>query len=172
MNIGRDESFVEFVNSFSPTLLKVAYLLTSDHGHAEDLLQTALLKAARRWPSLTETETAYGYVRKILVNTHISWLRRRRVPERLVDFHSEHELPVYEQYAPSNDTAAALSTLPPGMRAVLVLRFYEDLSEADTARVLGCSAGNVKSQTSRALSRLRENLVAAREATQRRATTT
>lgn len=155
MSSSQDASFTEFVRTFSPALLRVAHLLTGDHGHAEDLVQTALLKASRRWWRLANPEAAYGYVRTVLVNSHISAMRRRRVPEQLTDAPPEPAWAAHQHFSAPDRTAAALAALPPGMRAVVVLRFHEDLSEADTALALGCSVGNVKSQTSRALDRLR-----------------
>jgi RNA polymerase sigma-70 factor (sigma-E family) len=162
---GDDEAFTEFVAVFSPALLRVAYLLTGDHHHAEDLLQTALLKVSRRWRRLDNPSAAYAYVRTALVNSHISFLRRRRVPERLIDAPPDAGWASHEHFAAADRVTVALAALPAGMRAVLVLRFYEDLSEADTARVLGCSVGNVKSQTSRGLERLRRHLGAGPPAT-------
>jgi RNA polymerase sigma-70 factor (sigma-E family) len=153
-----DESFTEFVTLFSPALLRTAYLLTGDRGHAEDLLQTALLKVSRRWWRLDNPMKAYAYVRTTLVNSHISALRRRRVAERLIDTPMDLGWAPHEHFTPADRTTAALAALPAGMRAVLVLRFHEDLSEAETARALGCSVGNVKSQTSRGLERLRRQL--------------
>jgi RNA polymerase sigma-70 factor (sigma-E family) len=149
--------FRDFVRTWSPGLMRTAFLLTNDHGHAEDLLQTALLQVSRRWRRLDNPQLAYGYARRTLVNTHTSWRRRRRVVERLTADHPDAAGQV-DDGGPADRTAAALQALAPGMRAVVVLRFYEDLSEAETARVLGCSVGNVKSQTSRALSRMREHL--------------
>jgi RNA polymerase sigma-70 factor (sigma-E family) len=155
---GDDASFRAFVRTWSPGLMRTAYLLTGDHGHAEDLVQTALMKLSRRWRRLADPERAYAYARTTLVNTHTSWRRRRSVPERLIADHLDTADPAAEGYESTDRTAAALQALAPGMRAVLVLRFYEDLSEAQTAAVLGCSVGNVKSQTSRALRRMREHL--------------
>ena len=160
MSIEGDESFTDFVRDFSPALLRVAWLMTGDHGHAEDLLQNALLKSLRRWRRLDNTDKAYAYVRTVLVNTHISDRRRRRVPERLVDVSPEPDAADAELFTAEDQTTAALAALPRGMRAVLVLRFHEDLSEAQTAQVLGCSVGNVKSQSSRGLERLRAALTA------------
>lgn len=153
-----DESFTDFVTAFSPALLRVAYLLTGDRGHAEDLLQTALLKVSRRWRRLDNPTKAYAYVRTVLVNSHTSSLRRRRVPEHLIDTPVELAWAAHEYFASVDRTTAALAALPAGMRVVLILRFYEDLSEGETARALGCSVGNVKSQTSRGLERLRRQL--------------
>lgn len=152
-----DTSFHDFVRQWSPGLMRTAFLLTGDRGHAEDLLQTALLQVARRWWRLDSPERAYGYARTTVVNTHTSWRRRRRVPERLTADHHDAAAPERDP-GPTEQTAAALRSLPPGMRAAVVLRYVEDLSEAETARVLGCSVGTVKSQTSRGLARLREQL--------------
>ena len=80
-----DDEFAEFVMRWSPALLRVAFLLTSDRGEAEDLLQTALLKTSRHWSRLADREAAYAYVRRVLVTTHTSWRRRRRVHEVFVD---------------------------------------------------------------------------------------
>ncbi len=156
MSGGSEAGFGDFVEQWSPALLRVAFLLTGDRGLAEDLLQTALLKTSRRWSRIADQEAAYPYVRRVLVTTSASWRRRRRVGEVLTD-----RLP--ESATPGGETApgravAALEALPPRMRAVIVLRYYEDLSEADTAAALGCSVGSVKSQASRGLARLRIEL--------------
>ena len=152
-----DDGFAEFVTRWSPALLRVAFLLTSDRGEAEDLLQTALLKTSRHWSKLADHEAAYPYVRRVLVTTHTSWRRRRRVHEVLIDSFPDHHVsqpPVIEV----GRALQALEQLPPRMRAVVVLRWYEGLSEAETAEALGCSVGSVKSQASRGLARLRELL--------------
>jgi RNA polymerase sigma-70 factor (sigma-E family) len=157
--VGRefDDEFAEFVTRWSPALLRVAFLLTSDRGEAEDLLQTALLKTARHWSKLTDHEAAYPYVRRVLVTTHTSWRRRRRVHEVLLDQFPDR--PASEPTAiEAGQALQALEQLPPRMRAVVVLRCYEGLSEAETAEALGCSVGSVKSQASRGLARLRELL--------------
>jgi RNA polymerase sigma-70 factor (sigma-E family) len=158
----RDEAgFEDFVAARSGDLLRTAVLLTGDRGHAEDLLQTALVKAYRRW-SRIERDDPYPYVRRILVTTTASW-RRLRSTQEIVS------LPAYDPPGPdpTDDVAerqrmtAALATLPARMRAVLVLRYTEDLSEAATAEVMGCSVHTVKSQTVRGLARLRTVLGAA-----------
>ncbi len=152
-----DDEFAEFVRRWSPPLLRVAFLLTSDRGEAEDLLQTALLKTSRHWGRLSDREAAYAYVRRVLVTTHTSWRRRRRVHEVLID-----RIPEQHTAGPRAIQAGraleALDQLPPRMRAVVVLRCYEGLTEAETAEALGCSVGSVKSQASRGLARLRDLL--------------
>jgi RNA polymerase sigma-70 factor (sigma-E family) len=148
-----DDEFAEFVTRWSPALLRVAFLLTSDRGEAEDLLQTALLKTCRHWDRLTDREAAYAYVRRVIVTTHTSWLRRRRVHEVLIDRVPDHG--AEESVVEVGRALQALEELPPRMRAVVVLRWYEGLTEAETAAALGCSVGSVKSQASRGLARLR-----------------
>ena len=153
-----DDGFADFVTQWSPALLRVAFLLTSDRGEAEDLLQTALLKTSRHWGRLADREAAYPYVRRVLVTTHTSWRRRRRVHEVLLD-----QLPDRAQSVPDTSLQAGralrgLEELPPRMRAVVVLRWYEGLTEEETAEALGCSVGTVKSQGSRGRERLRELL--------------
>ena len=152
-----DDEFAEFVTRWSPALLRVAFLLTSDRGEAEDLLQTALLKTSRHWGRLADRDAAYASVRRVIVTTHTSWRRRRRVHEVLLD-----QLPDRAAGEPAAIEAGralqALEQLPPRMRAVVVLRCYEGLTEAETAEALGCSVGSVKSQASRGLARLRELL--------------
>jgi RNA polymerase sigma-70 factor (sigma-E family) len=158
----RDEAgFEEFVATRSDDLLRTAVLLTRDRGHAEDLLQTALVKAYRRWNRISG-EDPYPYVRKILVSCAASW-RRLRTTQEIVSLPA-HDPPgpdVNEGLADREQMADALATLPPRMRAVLVLRYGEDLSEAATAEALGCSVSTVKSQTARGLARLRALLGAA-----------
>ena len=154
-----DDEFAEFVTRWSPALLRVAFLLTSDRGEAEDLLQTALAKTYLSWDRIRDREAVDGYVRRVMVNTQTSWWRRRKVDERPTD-----ELP--EPGGGRDSTAdldlhdalwSALATLPKRQRAMVVLRYYEDLSEAETAQVMGVSVGTVKSTTSRALAKLRED---------------
>ena len=152
-----EAGFADFVDRWSPALLRVAFLLTGDRWLAEDLLQTALLKTSGRWSRIADHEAAYPYVRRVLVTTYAGWRRRGRVSEVLTDSLPEHGPPGGDDPAPGR-AVAALDALPPRMRAVIVLRYYEDLSEADTAAALGCSTGSVKSQASRGLARLRVEL--------------
>lgn len=146
--------FDGFVAARSSRLLRTAFLLTRDWSLAEDLLQTSLAKAWFAWPRLDDDPEAY--VRKILVNTYASWWRRRWRGETPTD-----ELPERAQYDAiagvddRDEVWRALGELPRRQRAVLVLRYFEDLSEAQVAESLGISTGTVKSQTSKALARLR-----------------
>ena len=159
---GRDEAaFEAFVAARSDDLLRTAVLLTRDRGHAEDLLQTALVKAYRRWHRIDGADP-YPYVRRVLVTTAASW-RRLRVTQEIVSLpaHDPAGPDATDAVAERQGMAEALATLPPRMRAVLVLRYSEDLTAAGTAEMLGCSVHTVKSQTVRGLARLRALLGAA-----------
>ncbi|RDI34892.1 SigE family RNA polymerase sigma factor [Lentzea flaviverrucosa] len=148
------EGFEEFVAVASPRLLRTAFLLTRDIGHAEDLLQTALAKAWRAWNRVDGDPEPY--VRRIIVTSHATWWRRRWRGEEPTG-----ELPERPGESPQEAVGErewlwqALGRLPRRQRAVLVLRFYEDLTEAQVAGLLGCSVGTVKSQASKALAKLR-----------------
>ena len=146
--------FSDFVAVRSTALLRTAYLLTGDWASAEDLLQTALVRCWRSWNRVTEHPEPY--VHAALVNTFLSSRRRRWFGEE-----PRSELP---EAASGDGTGGlldrgvlwpALRRLPPRQRAVVVLRYYDDLSESETAKVLGISAGTVKSQASKALAALR-----------------
>jgi len=154
-----DDEFACFVAARSTALLRTAHLLTGEIGSAEDLLQIALLKTYRHWPRLTNREAPDAFVRRVMVTTQASWWRRRRVREDTAAVVPERAVADSTRAADVRDELwRALARLPVRMRAVLVLRYWEDLSEAETARVLGCSAGTVKSQASRGLARLRDEL--------------
>ncbi|MFI7440888.1 SigE family RNA polymerase sigma factor [Nonomuraea indica] len=150
----RHDDFREFVLARQQGLMRTAYLLTGDAHLAEDLLQSVLIKVARRWSKLSGDGSPEAYTRKALVNQYISWKRR---PQREV---LSADLP---EHGTCHDDAAlqrimlrqALAKLAPRQRAVIVLRFWEDLTEAQTAEALGCAPGTVKSQAHRALARLR-----------------
>ncbi len=153
-----DADFSSFVAASSRRLLRGAYLITGDLAEAEDLLQTALERAYRRWPSIRRKDVPEAYVRKIVVTTAINAGRRRKFMSTPLD---EQQLPGLSDPAMESlpGRAALLGCvreLPAGQRAVLVLRYFDDLTEAETARVLGCSVGTVKSQHARAMARLRE----------------
>jgi RNA polymerase sigma-70 factor (sigma-E family) len=137
-------------------LSRTAYLLTRDRQLAEDLVQTALEKTHRHWQRIERTDTPEVYTRRVMINTAISWRRRRRWAEvpLLASDNGGHSDP-YGQADSRHLLLHLLRQLPPRTQAVLVLRYFEDLSEADIARVLGCSVGSVKSQASRGLARLR-----------------
>ena len=158
------EDFAAFVAQAWPGLVRTALLLTGDRTRAEDLAQEALVRTHRRWRSVRRSEAPTAYVRTAMVNLHRSWWRRRARREVLVDSTPDRATSAGDWGVPTETDevlAAALATLPPRMRATLVLRFYEDLSEHQTAQTLGCAVGTVKSQTARGLERLRDALAAA-----------
>ena len=159
--VDRRVDFEEFVAARSDGLLRTAYLLTRDHGLAEDLVQTALAKAWSAWSRIDGDPEPY--VRKVLVNTYASWWRRKWNGETPHEDVQETGVGSGDDPDSRTDLWAALGRLPKRQRAVVVLRFFEDLSEAETARVLECSAGTVKSQTSKALAKLRIDPSLARE---------
>ncbi|MEV4833170.1 SigE family RNA polymerase sigma factor [Nonomuraea sp. NPDC049486] len=152
----RNDSFREFVAAHQQALMRTAYLLTGDAHQAEDLLQSALLKVFGRWFRLSRVEYPEAYARKVLLNQYISW-RRRRVRAELPTADPPDRL-----YSSEDSTIVrlvmrrALMRLPPRQRAVIVLRYYEDRTERETAELLNCSVGTVKSQAHYALARLRE----------------
>lgn len=146
-----EAGFAEFVAGRQAALSRTAYLLTGDHHLAQDLVQAALLQAARHWRRIHTSPEAY--VRRAMYHQNISWWRRRRVLETALVDHDGAAA------APDTDLRLsldqALTHLTPKQRTVLVLRFYEDLTEAETARALGLSTSTVKSTTRQALARLR-----------------
>lgn len=154
--MGGEDSFREFVHARGAALARVAFLLTADRHLAEDLLQSALHKTALHWRQIDEGRRE-AYVRTVLYHEAVSWWRRGRsreiVSDRVgVDREDPAGLDRAELRLVLRD---ALARLTPRQRAVLVLRYYEDLTEAQTAVVLGVSVGTVKSQTRHALGRLR-----------------
>ncbi|WP_225824152.1 SigE family RNA polymerase sigma factor [Streptomyces naphthomycinicus] len=155
-------SFASYVRARQPVLLRAARSLTANPCDAEDLLQTALAKTYVAWERIEDQRALDGYVRRALLNTRTSQWRKRRVDEFACD-----ELPEPEPLPGDDDPAErqalhdamwrAVMKLPARQRAMVVLRYYEDLSEAQTAEVLGVSVGTVKSAVSRALGKLRED---------------
>jgi len=157
---GRDrEEFEGFVAASSDRLVRTAYLLTGDAGHAEDIVQSALLRTARRWRSARRSPEAYA--RTVVAN--LAKDRWRHLGRRPAEAPLEHDAPLTGPPDDRVDRDALMQAargLPPGQRAVLVLRYFDDLSVEETAAALGCSVGTVKSQTSRALASLRTALTA------------
>jgi RNA polymerase sigma-70 factor (sigma-E family) len=152
------EGFREFFAARRRALSRTAFLLTGDRAEAEDLLQEALTKTVARWPKVSAGDNPEGYVRQVMLNEVRSrWRRRRRGSEHptgeFADQVGGREL---ESDAIDRSVlAGALRRLTPKQRSVLYLRFYEDMSEAETAEMLGCAIGTVKSQTHDALVKLR-----------------
>jgi RNA polymerase sigma-70 factor (sigma-E family) len=149
-----DEEFTDFVQAAWPTLYRTAYLLVGDRGLAEDLVQTTLAKTYVSWGRVRDLGAAGVYARTVLVNTASSWFRRRAWNSEM----ATSELPDNPVMPPENHRPMmldALRALPPRQRAVVVLRFYEDLTVEQTADALGISAGTVKSQTAHAMTKLR-----------------
>jgi RNA polymerase sigma-70 factor (sigma-E family) len=152
-----DEAFGLFVAARSRHLLQTAYLLTGDRHRAEDLLQTALTKAYLRWDRISSDDPE-GYVRRILANAHIDWWRKRSSREQPTETLPETaEADRSAEVEVRDAVLTALAELPRRQRAVVVLRYFEDLSEAEIAQTLGCSPGTVKSAASRAMAKLRED---------------
>ncbi|MFF4508266.1 SigE family RNA polymerase sigma factor [Streptomyces sp. NPDC001401] len=155
-------SFASYVRARQPVLLRTARSLTANPSDAEDLLQTALTKTYVAWERIEDHRALDGYVRRALLNTRTSQWRKRRVDEFMCE-----ELPEPEPVRGGDDPAEqqalhdamwrAIMKLPARQRAMVVLRYYEDLSEVQTAEVLGVSVGTVKSAVSRALGKLRED---------------
>jgi RNA polymerase sigma-70 factor (sigma-E family) len=151
-----DPAFHDYVAARSSSLLRTAYLLTGNKADAEDLLQAALAKTYLAWCRIEDFGSLDGYVRRAMVNTHISWWRRRRLEEYPTD--ELPDQPVTDHVGDSelhDSLSRALRRLPERMRAAVVLRYYEDMSEAEIAGVLGVSLGTVKSTVSRAVAKLR-----------------
>ena len=150
-----DEEFAAFVSAALPRLLRFGHVLTGNPATAEDLVQTALGRAWRAW-RLHSIEDPQAFVRKVMVNSYASWYRRKASTETVTANPAE-DMAVDDQAARVDDRDAmwrALLTLPPKQRAVIVLRYYEDLSESEIATVMGTTTGTVKSQAARALRRL------------------
>jgi RNA polymerase sigma-70 factor (sigma-E family) len=155
-------AFDEMVDAHARALLRTAYLLTGDAHLAEDLLQTALVKTWTRWRSIRDTDRAAAYVTRVMATTCTGWWRRRwraEVPTRdLPEVTAAAD--AYAGVDRRDEIGRALAVLTPRQRATVVLRFYEDLPEAEVATALGCSVGTVKSTTSRALASLRDAMAA------------
>jgi RNA polymerase sigma-70 factor (sigma-E family) len=155
-----EAEFTAFVAARSGALMRTAHLLAGDRQHGEDLLQQTLTKVYLSWRKIRDPQAAEAYARRTLATTAVSWRRRR--------WHGEHASEVLpERLGDADETAGvderlrvwkAIAALPAKQRAVVVLRYYEDLSESEIAALLGVSAGTVKSQASRALASLRGRL--------------
>jgi RNA polymerase sigma-70 factor (sigma-E family) len=153
-----DLVFRDFVNLRSRGLLKTAWLLTGDWASAEDLVQTALIKAWARWGQIRSYDAALdAYVRKVILRTYLSSRRRHWCRESPTDDLPEVPAPQDHDITQRLALMAALGELPKVQRAILVLRYYSDLTEGQVAEVMGCSIGAVKSQSSKAMAKLRRS---------------
>ncbi|MFB4316549.1 SigE family RNA polymerase sigma factor [Actinomadura sp. 21ATH] len=158
MNRTRHDEFRDYVEARGHILLRAALHLTGDRAEAEDLLQAALAKTYLAWDRIQDRSSVDGYVRRAMVNTQISWWRRRKLeiyptddlPDQPVDDHTRRsEL--------RDALGRALDRLPERQRMAVVLRYYEDMPENEIAEVLGISVGTVKSTVSRAMAKLRDD---------------
>ena len=159
-NIEREADFSAYVRARQKAFARFAYLLTGDPHSAEDLVQSALAKVYARWDHISTVVAPEAYVRMVLVNEHTTWWRRTwRHRER-----TDSELirvidpPAATTSGHDSELWAHVRSLPGQQRAAVVLRYYEDLTEAQTAEILGCSVGTVKSHTSRAIRTLRSTM--------------
>lgn len=152
MEPSRHDGLAQLHRRYYPELVRLAFALTGDWGLAEELGQEAFVRAWRSWGSIRRQQSAPAYLRATVIN-----LARTSLRQRLREIRAWREAAIPRQAEPavSPDVLQALARLPPRKRACVVLRYYLDLSEADTAAALGVSVGTVKSQTARALARLR-----------------
>jgi RNA polymerase sigma-70 factor (sigma-E family) len=156
VRIDTDGHFHDFVMSRTPDLARLARLLSSDAGAAEDLVQVTLLRAWRSWPRVTGAADPDAYVRRIMVNAAVSGWRRRwraEIPSGAVPLEATAD--PYQQVDDRDYLVRTVRTLPVRQRAAIVLRYFADLDDTAIADALGCSIATVRSQISRALARLR-----------------
>jgi RNA polymerase sigma-70 factor (sigma-E family) len=165
-----DEEFRDFMHGRWPVMVRLAYALTGDQGHAEDVAQTAFARTYASWPKVRRTGNPDAYVRRIVINENLNRFRKHRVAERLTgtlpdsvagalsgSLAAAGAVDATRQYDDRSALMAALQRLGPRQRAVIVLRYWMDLTEAEIAAALGCSVGTVKSQAARALATLRQS---------------
>jgi len=153
------EAFENYVRARGQRLIRTAYLLTGDHQIAQDIVQNALASALASWRRVKEVSNLDAYMYAALVNARSRWWRRRwhaEVPSEYVPEPAPR--PDERRYELYDQMLTVLRTLPERQRAAVVLRYYEDLTEAQTAELLGCTVGTVKSQTARGLAKLRAAL--------------
>jgi RNA polymerase sigma-70 factor (sigma-E family) len=150
--------FEQFARERGPALLRLAAVLAGDRSTAEDVVQEVLIRVARRWTAIAAMDARDGYVRRMVVNEYLSWRRKwgRLVPSAVIT--ADDTVPDHATaHAQRAELSQLLDQISPKQRAVLVLRFYEDLDDAAIAGVLGCSVGTVRSHASRGLAFLRAN---------------
>lgn len=157
MDPSAERAFRDFAAARLPALLRFGHLLTGNPTSAEDLVQSALVRTAASWSRVRRQDDPEGYVRRTMVNLQINVWRARPWREALTADppESPNARSMEAEYDDRDRMWRALATLPPRQRAVLVLRYYSDLSESEIAETLGCSRGTVKSQAAKALAKLR-----------------
>src|ERR1700722_7742937 len=158
MSAKLDGEFRDFMHARWPAMVRLAYGLTGDQGHAEDVAQAAFARAYASWPRVQRSGDPDAYVRRIVINENRNRFRKRRVAERLTDsaLIDVEWTDATREYDGRSALVAGLRRLGHRQRAVIVLRYWLDLTEHETAAVLNCSVGTVKSQASRALATLRQ----------------
>jgi RNA polymerase sigma-70 factor (sigma-E family) len=155
-----DAEFGAFVRARQEGLVRFGYFLTGSVQSGEDLAQTALARLYLKWDTIRDVESLDAWVRRVMVNEHTSWWRRAWRHREVLDSGQGRTFdpPAAPDHVPDRDLWAVVQSLPARQRAAVALRFYEDLSEAQTAAILGCTVGTVKSHTHRALATLRTRL--------------
>jgi RNA polymerase sigma-70 factor (sigma-E family) len=162
----RDAEFTDFVAGHGGQLLRTACLVTGDTHRGEDLLQTALGKAYGSWDKVRRADHPVAYVRRLMINTHLSWLRRLTNTEQVIETIPETGSgDLQTAHAESDEMRQALQRLSVRVRTALVLRYFEDLSEAETAKLMGCSRSTVNNHVTRGLAALRTLLAPADDLT-------
>jgi RNA polymerase sigma-70 factor (sigma-E family) len=152
-----DEAFSEFVRAHGPSLLRTARLLTGDRSRGEDLAQTALARAYAQWATVARADAPVAYVRRLLVNSHLSWRRLLSNTERVIETVPDRSDggDLQAAHAAADEMRTALLRLSPRVRTAVVLRYFDDLSEAETARLMGCSTSTVNKHVGTGLRALR-----------------
>ena len=152
----RDAEFTDFVADNGRQLLRTACLVTGDAHLGEDLLQTALATAYGSWSTVSAADHPVAYVRRLMINAHLSWVRRLTNTERPLERFSDAGSGDHQSaHANSDEMRQALLRLSPRVRTAVVLRYFEDLSETETAHVMGCSRSTVNNHVTRGLAALR-----------------
>ena len=152
----RDDEFTAFVVAHGAQLLRTACLMTGDRGLGEDLVQTTLAKAYGSWAKVRAADEPTAYVRRVLVNSHLSWRRRLMSTEQVVETLPDRGTGDHQSaHAATDEVRRALLQLSPRVRTAVVLRYFDDLSEAETARLMGCSPSTVGNHVTKGLAALR-----------------
>jgi RNA polymerase sigma-70 factor (sigma-E family) len=160
----RDAEFTDFVADHGARLLRTACLVTGDTHLGEDLLQTALAKTYGSWGKVRDADHPVAYVRRLMINAHLSWLRRLTNTERPLERFPDAGTGDHQSaHADTDEMRRALLRLSPRVRTAVVLRYFDDLSEAETAHVMGCSRSTVNNHVTRGLAALRGLLAPGRD---------